>query len=81
MAEKKTSSLSKFDPTTDFDLEELTGLDDYVYFVAKQYNSEARFRRGIKIMNYHDTHSVETNAKMLSIKRSKCTSTTKDQQN
>ena len=54
-------SESDFDPTTNFDLEELTGLEEYVYFVAKQYHSQARFRRGIKIVNYHDTHGVEAN--------------------
>lgn len=57
---RKKTVVSTFNPTTNFDLEELTGLEDYVYFVAKQYYSEARFRRGIKIVNYHDTHSIET---------------------
>ena len=58
---KNSSAISTFDPTTNFDLEDLTGFEGYVYFVAKQYYAQQRFRRGIKIVNYHDTHSVETN--------------------
>ena len=60
---KKNTRLSKsdFDPTTNFDTKELTGLGEYVYFVAKQYQSQARFRHGVNIVNYHDTHDAETN--------------------
>ena len=29
--------------------------------MAKQYHSQPRFQRGIKIVNYHDVHGVETN--------------------
>jgi len=58
---EKSLGESDFDPTTNFDYEELTGLQEYVYFVAKQYHAQSRFRNGIKIVNSHDNHGTETN--------------------
>jgi len=55
-------SFNQFDPTTNFEVEELTDLQEYTYFVAKQYYSQARFRHGVLIMNYHeDIRGPETN--------------------
>ena len=52
---------NQFDPTTNFEVEELTDLQEYTYFVAKQYYSQARFRHGVNIVNYHDIRGPETN--------------------
>ena len=52
---------NQFDPTTNFEVEELTDLQEYTYFVAKQYYSQARFRHGVIIVNYHDIRGPETN--------------------
>ena len=52
---------NQFDPTTNFEVEELTDLHEYTYFVAKEYYSEARFRNGINIVNYHDIRGPEMN--------------------
>ena len=51
----------QFDPTTDFEVEELTDLQEYTYFVAKQYYANPRFRHGISIVNYHDIRGPVTN--------------------
>ena len=50
-----------FDPTTNFEVEELTDLQEYTYFAAKQYYSHSRFRHGVNIVNYHDIRGPETN--------------------
>jgi len=52
---------NQFDPTTNFMVEELTDLQDYTYFAAKQYYAHSRFRHGINIVNYHDIRGPETN--------------------
>ena len=52
---------NQFDPTTNFEVEELTDLQEYTYFVAKQYYSQSRFRHGVNIVNYHDIRGPETN--------------------
>ncbi len=52
---------NQFDPTTNFEVEELTDLQEYTYFVAKQYYSQSRFRHGVDIVNYHDIRGPETN--------------------
>ena len=50
-----------YDPETDKDVKELTDLNEYTYFVAKEYNSLPKFRHGITIVNYHDFRGPETN--------------------
>lgn len=52
---------NQFDPTTNFEVEELTDLEEYTYFAAKQYYANSRFRHGINIVNYHDIRGPETN--------------------
>jgi hypothetical protein len=52
---------NQFDPTTNFEVEELTDLQEYTYFAAKQYYSQSRFRHGVNIVNYHDIRGPETN--------------------
>jgi len=52
---------NQFDPVTNFQVEQLTDLKEYTYFVAQQYYAQSRFRHGIKIVNYHDIRGAETN--------------------
>lgn len=52
---------NQYDPTTNYQVEELTDLEDYTYFVAKQYHGHPRFRDGITIVNYHDIRGPEMN--------------------
>ena len=52
---------SQFDPMTNHQVEELTDLNEYTYFAAKQYYAHPRFRRGVKIVNYHERRDIETN--------------------
>jgi capsid portal protein len=45
---------------TKYQIEELTDLNEYTYFAAKQYYAHPRFRRGVKIVNYHEHRSLQT---------------------
>ncbi len=55
-----TPYMSKFDPTAEDDLVELTDLQEYSYFAAKQYYQQPRFR-DITVVNYHDQHNPDFN--------------------
>jgi len=56
----KSPYMSKFDPTTEVDLVELTDLQEYSYFAAKQYYSQPRFR-DVTVVNYHDQYGPDVN--------------------
>ncbi|KAL7513920.1 hypothetical protein ACHAXN_012541 [Cyclotella atomus] len=49
-----------FDPSSNSNVEDLTDLTDYTYFVAQEYSSNPRFRRHLTIVNSHDHQSIET---------------------
>ena len=57
---QRSIHFSQFDPVTNYQIEELTDLNEYTYFAAKQYYAHPRFRRGVKIVNYHEHRSLET---------------------
>ena len=42
-------------------IEELTSLNEYTYFSAKQYHNNPRFSRGIRIVNQHDVRKPASN--------------------
>ena len=50
----------EFDPISNYDLEELTDLQESPYFAAKQYYSNPRLRK-VEIVNFHDIRGVEVN--------------------
>lgn len=56
----KDAIVHHFDPSSNSRVVDLTDLTDYSYFVAQEYSSNARFRRGLTIVNSHDNQSIET---------------------
>jgi len=50
----------QFDLSSNVDIQELTDLQEYTYFVAKQYNSVPRLRH-VTIVNFHDIRDPVVN--------------------
>lgn len=61
LQDSRKAYLDHFDPTTNMNVEELTDLNDYTYFVALQYHSSPKFRHSVNIINYHDITGPESN--------------------